>query len=174
MKKSKPAIVSILGWSGTGKTSFIEAAIIECRRRGMPAAALKKSHNAPSVPQDSKDSSRFLKAGAEPSIYLGGSEMLALSAAPARMDRSAIAALCPAASIVFCEGLDIEGAQRVLMAGDESEESALKRSLAEIDVLIARNASMLELARGRGVILFTPDDIGQFIDHLIATEAYRD
>jgi len=60
------------------------------------------------------------------------------------------------------------------MAGDESEESALKRSLAEIDVLIARNASMLELARGRGVILFTPDDIGQFIDHLIATEAYRD
>ncbi len=90
------------------------------------------------------------------------------------MNKRAISALCPEASIVFCEGIDIEGAQRVLMAGDESEESALKRNLAEIDILIARNAFMFELARGRDVIHFTPDDIGQFIDHLIATEGCCD
>jgi molybdopterin-guanine dinucleotide biosynthesis protein MobB len=170
MGKGKAAIVSVLGWSDTGKTCFIEAAVAECRRRGVSAAAIKKSHNVPDLPPGSKDSSRFRRAGAEPSIYLSGTEMLALMAAPARLDGKSIAALCPGASIIFCEGLEVDGAQLVLMAGDVSDESALKRKLSEIDIIVARNAIMLELAGERGVKNFKADDIGLFIDYLIATE----
>ncbi len=170
MKEHRPVIVSILGWSGSGKTSFVEAAIAECRRRGISAAAIKKSHNVPDLPPDSKDSSRFRRAGAEPSIYLSGNEMLALMAAPARLDEKSIAALCPSASIIFCEGLEVAGARLVLMAGDESDESALKRKLSEIDIIVARNAIMLELAGERGVTSFKAEDIGLLVDYLIATE----
>jgi len=166
--KSKPVILSILGWSGVGKTTFIEAAIAECSRRGIPVAAIKKSRHAADLPSDGKDSSRFHAAGANPSIYLSGSEMLLLTAPPAPMDAGAIIALCPQASIIFCEGLLLEGALRVLVAGAETEENALKRPLADIDILVAREASMLELAETRNIKAFRPEDVELFIDYIIS------
>ncbi len=170
MKSARPLIVSVLGWSNSGKTTFIEAAIAECTKRGISTSALKKSHNAASLPSDSKDSSRFRLAGAEPSIYLSGNEIVTLGKAPPRIDRNAITALCPDASIIFCEGLDIEGALLVMTAGDITEEAALKRTLADIEILIARNVEMLNLAKSRNIKFFEPDEIAQFIDYLITME----
>ncbi len=168
--ESMPVIVSIVGWSGVGKTTFIEAAIAECSRRGIAVAAFKKSRHVADLPPDGKDSSRFHAAGANPSIYLSGSEMLSLGAAPAAMDATAIASLCPNASIVFCEGLEVEGALRVLIAGAETEENALKRPLADIDLLVARDPAMLKLAADRNIKAFPPEDVGQFINHLFLLE----
>lgn len=172
--RGKPVIVSILGWSGTGKTTFIEAAIAECSRRGIPVAAIKKSRHAADLPPDGKDSSRFHLAGANPSIYLSGSEMLLLGTTPAPMDAGAIAALCPQASIIFCEGLVVEGALRILVAGAETEESALKRPLTDIDILVAREPAMVELAAARNKKTFLPEPVGLFIDHLMKLEDYDD
>jgi molybdopterin-guanine dinucleotide biosynthesis protein MobB len=171
MKKATPVIVSVFGWSNSGKTTFIEAAIAECARRGISTAAIKKSHNAPNLTPSSKDSSRFRQAGAEPSIYLCDAEMLILSKAPSHIDNSTIISLCPGVSIIFCEGLDVEGAIRVLASGNARDESSLKRTLADIDILIARNAFMLNLAQDQNVKFFKPEEIAQFIDHLIAMEA---
>lgn len=168
--QSKPVILSILGWSGVGKTTFIEAAIAECSRRGIPVAAFKKSRHAADLPPDGKDSSRFHAAGANPSIYLSGSEMLLLTAPPAPMDAGAIIALCPQASIIFCEGLLLEGALRVLVAGAETEENALKRPFANIDILVAREPAMLKLAGSRNIKAFPPEDVGQFINHIFLLE----
>ena len=172
--KSDPVIVSVLGWSGVGKTTFIEAAIAECSRRGIPVAAFKKSRHAADLPPDGKDSSRFHAAGANPSIYLSGSEMLLLTTSPAPMDAGAIIALCPHASIIFCEGLDLEGALRVLVAGAETEEEALKRPLAAIDLLVAREPAMLELATAKNRKAFHPEPVGLFIDHLMKLEDHDD
>jgi molybdopterin-guanine dinucleotide biosynthesis protein MobB len=165
-----PIIVSILGWSGTGKTTFIEAAIGECARRGIAAAAVKKSRHSADLPSGTKDSARFRAAGASPSIYLSESEMVILSAPPALLDASSIAALCPEASIIFCEGLDVEGSSLVLVAGDETGESALKRPLSSIDILIARDSAMLKVAGSKYIKAFTPGECGQFIDHLVLLE----
>ncbi len=173
MKNNKPLVVSILGWSNSGKTTLIEAAIAECARRGISTAALKKSHNAASLQPDSKDSSRFRQAGADPSIYLSGHDMLILRKAPAWIDKDVIAALCPEASIVFCEGLEVDCSLRVLATGDETDETALKRRLTDIDILIARNATMIKLAIDRNVKTFKPEDVGSFIDHLIAQEDFH-
>jgi len=170
MNTAKPLILSLLGWSNSGKTTFIESAIAECARRGITTAAFKKSHNAATLPEDSKDSSRFYKAKADPSIYLSGGDMIILKAAPSRIDKDAIATLCPDASIVFCEGLDVEGSLRVLAAGDESDESALKRTLADIDILIARNVAMLNLAKERNIVHFQLNDVRGFVDYLLKLE----
>jgi molybdopterin-guanine dinucleotide biosynthesis protein MobB len=174
MMKGNPVIVSILGWSGVGKTTFIEAAIAECSRRGIPVAAFKKSRHAADLPPDGKDSSRFHAAGANPSIYLSGPEMLLLTAPPAPMDTRAITALCPQASIIFCEGLDVEGALLVLVAGAETEEKALKRPLAAIDVLVAREAVMLGFAETRHIKAIKPEAVGLFVDYLITPEDIHD
>lgn len=165
-----PVIVSILGWSGTGKTTFIEAVLRECARRGIAAAAVKKSRHAADIPPESKDSARFRSAGASPSIYLSETEMVILAAPPDSMDAVAITALCPEASIIFCEGLEVTGFPRVLLAGIETEESALKRPLASIDILIARDPDMLRLAESKHVKAFLPGEPGYFIDYLISVE----
>lgn len=166
--KRKPLIVSVIGWSGSGKTTFIEAAIGESARRGIAAAAVKKSRHAADLPPDAKDSSRFRAAGALPSIYLSDTEMVVLSAPPAAMDAETIAALCPDAAIIFCEGLAVPGAAILLVAGDAQDEAALKRPLAEIDLLAARKPSLRNLAAERGVPAFAPEDIGRVIDRLLA------
>jgi molybdopterin-guanine dinucleotide biosynthesis protein MobB len=163
-----PRIVSVIGWSGSGKTTFIESAIEECDRRGIAAAAIKKSRHAADLPPDAKDSSRFRAAGALPSIYLNDTEMVVLSVPPAALDAGEIAALCPGASIVFCEGLAVQGAAILLVAGDAQDEAALKRPLAEITLLAARAPSLREFAAARGIPAFSPEDIGRIINKLLA------
>lgn len=163
-----PRIVSVIGWSGSGKTTFIEGAIGECARRGIAAAAIKKSRHAADLPPGAKDSSRFRAAGALPSIYLSGTEMVTLSPPPAAMDAGTIAALCPGAEIVFCEGLAVPEASILLIAGDVREEASLKRPLADIALLAARAPDLRELAAARGIPAFAPDEIGLIIDALFA------
>ncbi|TXT50903.1 MAG: Molybdopterin-guanine dinucleotide biosynthesis protein B [Spirochaetes bacterium] len=172
--KGKPTIVSILGWSGVGKTTFAEKVIAECARRNIPVAAFKKSRHPADLPPGGKDSTRFYAAGADPSVYLSGSEMLLLGSPPPTMDKSAIASLCPRARIVVCEGLEVEGSVLVLVAGDETQEEALKRRLADIDILVARAASMRDLGASRGVSVFEPDSVGFFLDHIISLEESDD
>lgn len=163
-----PRIISVIGWSGSGKTTFAEGAIGECARRGIAAAAVKKSRHAADLPPDAKDSSRFRAAGALPSIYLSEAEMVVLAAPPAVLDAGAIAALCSDAEIVFCEGLAVPGAALLLVAGDAEDEAALKRPLAGIDILVARAPRLRELAAARGIPAFAPEDIGHIIDRLLA------
>ena len=163
-----PRIVSVIGWSGSGKTTFIEGAIGECARRGIAAAAIKKSRHAADLPPDAKDSSRFRTAGALPSIYLSDTKMVTLSPPPAAMDAGTIAALCPDADIIFCEGLAVPGAAILLIAGDAENETALKRPLDEIALLAARAPSLRALAAARGIPAFAPEEIGLIIDRLMA------
>lgn len=168
--KVQPSIVSILGWSGTGKTTFIESAIFECKRRGIDAAAVKKSRHQADLPPDTKDSARFFSAGATHSVYLSESTMVRLSVAPANLDAAAIASLCPGSGIIFCEGLEVDGAYTVLVAGTATKEDELKRPLAESKILIAREPVMLHAAKAKNMVAFAPGEVGRFIDYLLSKE----
>ncbi len=163
-----PVIVSIVGWSGTGKTTFIEKAIEECARRAIPVAAFKKSRHPADLAPDGKDSTRFHAAGADPSVYLSGTEMLLLGSPPPSMDASTLKTLSPRATIIFCEGLEVPGAIRVLVSGEETEEKALKRPLGDVDVLVARSAALRAAAAGRGLAAFDPGSAAAFIDHIVS------
>ena len=166
--KSLPRIVSVIGWSGSGKTTFLEGAISECARRGIAAAAIKKSRHAADLPPDAKDSSRLRAASALPSIYLSETEMVVLAAPPAAMDAATIAALCPDAAIVFCEGLAVPGSTVALVVGEAEDEAALKRPLAEIDILVARAPGLRKLAAAQGIPAFAPEEVGLIVDRLFA------
>ena len=53
--------------SNTGKTTLLEKLLGELRRQGISAAVLKHSHHAPDTDHDS---SRYLSAGAEGSLFV--------------------------------------------------------------------------------------------------------
>ncbi len=92
--------------------------------------------------------------------------MIVLTTPPAALDAETIAALCPGAEIIFCEGLAVPGAAILLAAGDASDEIALKRPLSETDIFVARAPSLRKLAAARGVPAFAPEEIGRIIDRL--------
>jgi molybdopterin-guanine dinucleotide biosynthesis protein B len=59
-----PPIISIVGKSSTGKTTFLEKLIREITNRGYKVATIKHSHHSISFDQPNKDSWRHARSGA--------------------------------------------------------------------------------------------------------------
>ena len=70
-----PPIVSIVGKSSTGKTTFLEKLIGEISSRGYKVATIKHSHHAISFDQPNKDSWRHAQAGASATMVSSTSEI---------------------------------------------------------------------------------------------------
>ena len=58
-------VVSIVGKSGTGKTTFLESLIVEFRKRGYRIAAVKHSPGGMEIDKPGKDSWKFAQAGSD-------------------------------------------------------------------------------------------------------------
>ena len=171
----RPMIISCIGWSGTGKTGFIEACIEECTGRGMKVAALKKSRHEPSLPKDTKDSTRFYQAGAQLSAYISDGTMVGISKSPQGLEKEGILlGIFPSADIIFCEGLVVDTAYTVLVAGQDHCLEDLKRPLDTVDCLISASTTLLDHARKLGIDAFHPDDYGLWIDALQKKENYME
>jgi len=61
-------IISIVGRSGSGKTTFVEKLIVELTKRGHRVATIKHTPMGMAWPDDDKDSTRHLKAGSRAAI----------------------------------------------------------------------------------------------------------
>ena len=70
-----PPVVSIVGKSGTGKTTFLEKLIREIISRGYKVATIKHSHHSINFDQPDKDSWRHAKAGAAATMVSSTSEI---------------------------------------------------------------------------------------------------
>jgi molybdopterin-guanine dinucleotide biosynthesis protein MobB len=161
-----PVIVSCIGWSGTGKTGFIEACIRECSHRGLRVSALKKSRHEPNLPEDTKDSTRFFKAGAQLSAYMCDESLVRISKSPGFVTHDSLTELFPSVDCIFCEGLEVDAAYKVLVAGNDHGLFELKRPLDTVDCLVSASTSLLDHARNLGMKAYHPDDVGLFIDAL--------
>ena len=58
-------VISFIGWSGSGKTTFIEKLIPVLRRRGLRLAVIKHDGHDFQMDREGKDTYRFTAAGAE-------------------------------------------------------------------------------------------------------------
>jgi molybdopterin-guanine dinucleotide biosynthesis adapter protein len=70
-----PAIISIVGKSSSGKTTFLEKLIRELAGRGYRVATIKHSHHSISFDQPNKDSWRHARAGAVATMVSSTTEM---------------------------------------------------------------------------------------------------
>jgi molybdopterin-guanine dinucleotide biosynthesis protein MobB len=162
-----PRIVSFLGYSNSGKTTFIEAVLRECAARGISAAAVKSSRHEADLEPEAKDSERFFAAGASPSIYLDERSMLVLSPRPAELDAERLAALCPGAELILCEGLELPGCPLVLAAGGAARKEELKRPLDRASALLGGAPSLRAAAAAAGLPRFIPEEAEAFLDWVL-------
>lgn len=64
MRKPVP-VVGLAGYSGSGKTTFLEKLIIELKSRGYRIGVIKHTHHAVEFDQPGKDTWRHARAGAD-------------------------------------------------------------------------------------------------------------
>ncbi len=109
-------IVSFVGKSGVGKTTFVEKVVRGLKARGVRVAVIK--HHAHSTPIDApgKDSWRYAEAGAEAVVVSSPTEVAQFRRVPREWTLDEIAARIPDVDIVLTEGFKREAAPKILIA----------------------------------------------------------
>jgi len=161
---SRTLYVSVLGWSGTGKTTFIVKAIEECRRRGISAAAVKRARHEADVAPEGKDSTLYLEAGASSSLYVGDRSLVLFAPTPPVLDRAFYERHFEDVDIVFLEGAEVEGSVRVVVAGAATSPDELKRRPGECDLLIAASPELV--GDGTETKVISPNAVSEILDFL--------
>ena len=71
----KPPVISIVGLSGSGKTTMLERLIRELKWRGLSVGTIKHSSHPHPMDMPGKDSWRHREAGAERTLFVGPSSL---------------------------------------------------------------------------------------------------
>ncbi len=64
-KTAEIPVFSVVAWSGSGKTTFLEKLIPELKKRGLRVAAVKHDAHGFDIDREDKDTGRLTKAGAD-------------------------------------------------------------------------------------------------------------
>jgi len=171
-------MASFIGWSGSGKTGFIEACLRELHGRGLAAAVVKRTHHAvdaggpaketiPSMDagRNRKDTSRFMDAGADAAL-VSDETAVAYRRPPEGWDRAWVEELFPGADAVLLEGRVVAGSVAVLVAGPAGTE--LKRPLREFEAVVSDDPALAERAADDGVAVYGPGEAARFVDAYLA------
>ncbi|HSA97223.1 MAG TPA: molybdopterin-guanine dinucleotide biosynthesis protein B [Acidobacteriota bacterium] len=158
--------VSVVGFSGTGKTRLVVRLIEELRRRGLRVAAVKRCPHGFALDTEGKDTAEFSRAGADGVAMISPEGWAAVApGAPAEAGRLA-SRLFPEADVVIIEGgKGASGAPKieVLRAGVS-------------DVLTNRPAELLAvvsdrpLAGGASIPVLGPDETARLADLILRVE----
>jgi molybdopterin-guanine dinucleotide biosynthesis protein B len=81
-----PLVISIVGKSSTGKTTFLEKLIREITGRGYKVATIKHSHHSISFDDPSKDSWRHAQAGAAATMVSSTTEIQMIKPIPRELN----------------------------------------------------------------------------------------
>lgn len=107
-------VVSVVGFSGTGKTRLIVRLIGELRARGLRVAAVKRCSHGFTLDTEGKDTAAFSRAGAAGVAMVSPEGWAAVSPADPVAAPALGARLFPEADIVLVEGgKDEEGTPRI-------------------------------------------------------------
>jgi molybdopterin-guanine dinucleotide biosynthesis protein B len=159
-----PAIVTITGSSGSGKTTFVERAVPLLRDRGLAVGTVKHASHGFTADRPGSDSARHTAAGADPVLLVGpeGHALFRLAQEPVTDPpnlRELVGRYFADRDLVLVEGFSSEGGPCVLIS---RQEVPRKAPPPPDTVLFA----MVDEPLGYSVELH-PDDIANAVDLLV-------
>ncbi len=101
-------LIAVIGYSNSGKTTFIEALVPELKRRGYRVGTVKHAHHRPSFDKMGKDSWRHFEAGADTTLMDSAATLAMIKRKPPDQSKNAdLHALSPYfgdVDVVIAEG----------------------------------------------------------------------
>jgi molybdopterin-guanine dinucleotide biosynthesis protein B len=101
---AKAPIVSVVGKSGSGKTTFLEKLLPELKRRGYRVATVKHDTHGFDIDHPGKDTWRHAQAGADAVVISSPRRMALLQCLDGEMPLDEIAGYLPGVDIIITEG----------------------------------------------------------------------
>jgi len=97
-------IISVVGKSGVGKTTFLEKLIAELKQRGYRVAVVKHDVHGFEIDQPGKDSWRLAQAGSDSVVIASPQKLALIKQLDREMTLNEIAALLSDIDIIITEG----------------------------------------------------------------------
>lgn len=161
-------LLGIAAWSGTGKTTLLEALLPRLSDRGLKVAVVKHAHHAFDVDRPGKDSHRLREAGAHPMLIASRARWAMMMNTPDR-DEPDLAHLLEQLLPLAPDLVLIEGFKTWPLPKLELHRAALgKPLLAPEDPWVRAVASSDELTLPTGVESLPLDDLGTLTEWVSA------
>ena len=107
--KTAVPILSVVGWSGTGKTTFLEKLVTRLKDRGYRVGFIKHHRGPFDIDRPGKDTWRLAGAGAACTAIAGPGKVGLVLQVEGEMSPVDIAALMPGMDLIITEGYKQEG-----------------------------------------------------------------
>jgi len=176
----KIPVVSVVGWSGCGKTTLIRGLISSFAARGLRAGVVKSTHREVELDTEGSDSAVFTDAGADRVCLVSRNRTyLFLREKPGSAED--LRDLFPRSDLILCEGLVVEGSLVIEVAGGPDPKGKRKYPTEALSCLVinaggraeAGKSAEAEHADARGIPVFRADEtdrIRSFLEERIWKE----
>jgi molybdopterin-guanine dinucleotide biosynthesis protein MobB len=158
MSRKKVPIICVVGWSESGKTSFLEELIGAAIKKGLKVAAIKHTHHE--IEENKKDTFRLRKAGADP-VLLVSRDLLMITKRKKEdypLERI-VKGYLSGVDIVFAEGFKSAKCPKIEVYSGKGEPLFLKDS--DIFALVTEMKVEVDLPT------FSPGEAEKTIDFII-------
>lgn len=161
-------LLGIVAWSGTGKTTLIEALLPRLAARGVRVAVIKHAHHDVDVDTPGKDTHRFRMAGAAPVILATAKRFAVMMETPDSADDLDLPLLLEYAQVSKPDLILIEGFKHWPLPKLELHRPELEKPLLALgDPWIKAVASPQPIALPAGVHALCLDHIEHIEDWLV-------
>ncbi|MBI9105828.1 MAG: molybdopterin-guanine dinucleotide biosynthesis protein B [Spirochaetales bacterium] len=170
MEKNTPIIVSVTGWSGSGKTTFCERLIAELSARGQRVSAAKNSHQDLFIDREGSDSLRFYNSGAD-AVCLNANNSMTIFRHNPLKDAEELIRLFSDSEFIIAEGFKALNSIRIEVTGTASLPEEMKNPASGADIIVYGKTGLKdELLKDNdpatGIRLIHRDDIIAAADFL--------
>lgn len=143
LQPSRPAVLAITGYSGTGKTTLLEKLIPKLTACGLKVGLIKHSHHNIDVDKKGKDSHRLRLAGANPTAIACDERWVLMTETPDQaVDFQEILAHFPNVDLVLVEGFKHETLPKIQL-----HRQGIEKPLPELDEWTLATATDYPLER---------------------------
>ena len=163
----RPALLSLLGPSDSGKTTLAVILVDRWTRAGRRVGYLKHASHGFEMDRPGKDTARALAAGGVGVAVTGPEGTAYLDRARVRDPRELVARFFPACDVCVLEGFRDAALPAVVIAGPEGEAAYLDEARGELlAVLAAPDSAAARAAEERRVPCFGTDAVEDLVRRL--------
>lgn len=107
-RHARTPLLTFVGKSGTGKTTFLEQLVPELKRRGLRVAMVKHDAHQFEMDRPGKDTWRFAQAGADAVIISNAAQAALIEHPPRELTLDEVISRLPPADLILTEGYKSE------------------------------------------------------------------